>query len=246
MSPLSGSTKTCPDCGEDVPVSARKCRYCQHSFKKKGVASLPPDSWTGKILLSVLTPVVVITVSQPYHQWLHKPLSVTNLTYMRPWDGDVLSPRLHVAGTYPGDCQPTIISSDPEAIRCFPSNHIILDPCWLAESGDPDREGYLAACPDSPWGDSVTLVRTSVRPVQSSKETTPIGTIPWALELENGQRCLLIGGASVTVAGMLLNYQCENGYAAGDPNRTEKVWTALYTKEGDDQVTRQAIREAWA
>ena len=57
-------------------------------------------------------------------------------------------------------------------------------------------------------------------------------SIPWAVELVNGDRCGLLTGATSVVAGMRLNYGCEGGgYIVGDLDRFQPTWTANYYDE---------------
>lgn len=243
------STKTCPDCGEQVPAAARKCRYCQRSFRRGLPSILKTSGWLGALVLLVLGSVITLLTPRIYDA-IRNPLTRTDLVYMRPWDFGKLSSRLRVVANRTAEsCIPSVASSDPAALRCFLSDanepeYYVRDPCW------PEEGMNQAACLSSPWDSSVTLVGMSVSAARDSREPVPPAAsahpLPWALELGNKQKCLLIQGATSLVAGMRINYRCADGYVVGDPDRADKVWTALYVKSNGDQVVRSDIRRAWA
>jgi hypothetical protein len=60
------------------------------------------------------------------------------------------------------------------------------------------------ACPvGGPWPANVVLLTlTQPLPTEPRKEISRADTLPWALELANGQRCTLMTGAMPPVAGM--------------------------------------------
>ena len=57
-------------------------------------------------------------------------------------------------------------------------------------------------------------------------------SLPWAVELADGERCTLLTGATAVVAGMRINYGCDGGGSiVGDLQRGPTVWTANYYDE---------------
>lgn len=62
-------------------------------------------------------------------------------------------------------------------------------------------------------------------------------SMPWALELADGQRCGLATGATTVMAGMRANYACEGGgWVLGELDRAQPVWTASYW-DGEGYIT---------
>lgn len=236
------STKVCPDCGESVPAAARKCRYCGYSFRKGLGALLRRISWIGAVVLVLLGSVLTIITPKVYNA-ITNPLTETDFIYMRPWDFGKLNARLHVAGRYTADtCVQSIASSDPEALRCFPiESNEIQDPCWTSGAGLDQ-----AACLEDPWDNKATILKLpNINPPPVSERIA--SPLPWALELANKQRCVVLGGATGTVANMRVNYGCINGgYVVGEPDKRKQVWKALFAKANSDQIVRVSIRQAWA
>jgi hypothetical protein len=82
-----------------------------------------------------------------------------------------------------------------------------------------------AAAPGDPTADQTgdeMLAEVAIDPL----------SIPWAIELANGDRCGLLTGATAVVAGMRINYGCEGGGSiVGELDRSAAVWTANYYDE---------------
>lgn len=75
------------------------------------------------------------------------------------------------------------------AYRCMSGNDI-YDPCFASDSGSQPE----LACAQSPWS-GVTLMKvTGALPPDVVGEQNPIAS-PWALQLANGQRCVVSTGA---------------------------------------------------
>lgn len=71
-------------------------------------------------------------------------------------------------------------------------------------------------------------------------------SIPWAIELTNGDRCGLMTGATAVVAGMRINYGCEGGGSiVGELDRFGAVWTANYYDEQSVGTETVAVATVW-
>jgi hypothetical protein len=71
----------------------------------------------------------------------------------------------------------------------------------------------------------------------SAEEAIDPMSLPWALELADGQRCGLATGATTVMAGMRANYACEGGgWIIGELDRSQLVWTASFW-DGDGYAT---------
>jgi hypothetical protein len=129
-----------------------------------------------------------------------------------------------VASTASGNCQGSLASTRPDALRCF-VGHGILDPCFLPPAPDTS----VAACPSGVPPGKVELV-TLTQPPPSSAASSPPSV--WGIVLVNGAHCQIDTGATTTVAGQRLNYDCDDGEALfGEPDRAPAVWTILGSKD---------------
>jgi len=134
-------------------------------------------------------------------------------------------------------------SSRPDAWRCSAGNGI-LDPCYQRILGD---EKQLACPVGGPWPANVVLLTlTQALPSEPRKETNRADTLPWALELANGQRCTLMTGAMPPVAGMRINYGCPGGFqVVGDIDRSQPVWRVFSQGEKSIALEQVDVAVAW-
>jgi hypothetical protein len=102
-----------------------------------------------------------------------------------------------------GDCWESSIAdaTREDAFRCVMSDQIhLLDPCFTGSLGES-----IVVCAEDPWTPAVRVM-TLTRPLPNP---SPLRGLPWAVELESGERCILETGASATLAGERLNYECD-------------------------------------
>jgi hypothetical protein len=133
--------------------------------------------------------------------------------------------------------------SNPDAFRCL-GRRSIYDPCFSTSSA-------RLVCLSTPWDSRAALV-TATNPIIGTGRP-PDEKMPWALELSNGQKCGLVGGATNVVDGLRENYAClpGGGAAYGWPNEHPKLWTIPYFAPdkhgvGNEQgIGDVAIKVAW-
>lgn len=132
-----------------------------------------------------------------------------------------------------------------DAWRCITGNELD-DPCFSTSIGAPS-----VICPAAPWQNTGVEIRLT-KPLPSryaNHEVPSLHSQPWALELYDGQRCLLASGASTTVEGRRLNYFCPiNSHLGlwGFPSRSTEPWTILAAPFTAKQLNQRAtIRHAW-
>lgn len=125
-----------------------------------------------------------------------------------------------VAAHRSGSCFTTsIIAASARAYRCFAGSQI-LDPCFAASS----TAVRTVACYADPWSRATRLTLTAELPAA----TTPLKiTRPWALELADGQRCVVATGTTPTAHGVSFGYHCDSG-TAGLRSTSGRAWRALY------------------
>jgi hypothetical protein len=172
----------------------------------------------------------------------------TEVRLLEPFTPSGLTERLTASATVTGECQPSIKDfARDDAFRCFTEDGGILDPCFMDPYGSSGPDPLLA-CPQDPWASTVVQVSPTGELVQDDVERPALSEAgPWALELGNGQRCVFIGGATTTIAGMRLNYACGNGdsFVVGDPDSSRPVWRVFYAPKGSGNFVQVDVRVAW-
>ena len=159
-----------------------------------------------------------------------------------------------------GECLDFVSIADagnPFARRCF-SGHFVYDPCFRYGRYDAN----IVVCPETPWSNHVVVFRAEFKGGASRRrpgqrpDRTQRRTIPWALELVNGYRCLFATGATFAAAGERFNYFCApadtripgrgvDSSVLGEPDRSAALWTVQFGKQADMRMRTVAVRTAW-
>jgi hypothetical protein len=192
-------------------------------------------------------------------------VSRTDVRYLLPFGPDGLNPGLTVSATVEGVCGfSSIVALDrPDAWDCISTENEIFDPCFEPFMQDPEELAQLA-CVEAPFATEVTLL-TLTEPLVREKEAADPGAdpsldmgqsaddtlapwdLPWALELANGDRCTLLHGTLIVLAGQTVHYGCEDGgMVLGETDRTQPVWTVSYMAEGEVASRLVAVTVAWS
>ncbi|CAA9583970.1 MAG: hypothetical protein AVDCRST_MAG59-5150 [uncultured Thermomicrobiales bacterium] len=184
----------------------------------------------------------------------------TDTRYVVPFTRDGLNPGLTVTSTIEGACPfgSSIANGRPDAWGCTTDGGVV-DPCF-ENAYLPVDEATEVACFDTPWSGEVVVLRLTA-PLSREKEGPgggPSGAadtaeeviqpwdLPWALELENGDRCSLMHGTLVVMAGQVAHYGCENGgVILGETDRSQPVWTVSYLAEGEVASHLVDVLTAW-
>jgi hypothetical protein len=125
----------------------------------------------------------------------------TQIKLLTPFGSAGLSIGMAVTEKVNGSCftSSSASASRPDAWRCSSGNGI-LDPCYQRILGD---EKQLACPVGGPWPANVVLLTlTQPLPSEPRKDISRGDTLPWVIELANGQRCTLMTGAMPPAAGM--------------------------------------------
>ena len=176
-------------------------------------------------------------------------LARTNLRYFVPIDQDGLSAGLHVTANERGTCIGGSLADAgrPDAWRCTAGN-AIQDPCFASPFSLPDDPGVLA-CAESPFTNEVIrFTPTAPLPAATGNTSDLTATqLPWALALANGDRCTLLTGATVGIAGMRLNYGCTgHGSVVGEIDRSQPFWAVSYLPQGGGATSLVEVTVAWS
>ena len=184
----------------------------------------------------------------------------TDTRYVAPFTPDGLNPGLNVTSSIEGACTfgSSIAYSRPDAWGCTTEGGV-LDPCFENAFVASDEATELA-CLDTPWSIDVVML-TLTAPLSREKEA-PDGAmtgaadtadeliqpwdLPWALELANGDRCSLLHGTLIVMAGQVVHYGCEQGgMILGETDRGQPVWFVTYLAEGDIATNLVDVLTAW-
>lgn len=153
----------------------------------------------------------------------------TTVRIFTPFNAGGLVVGLASTAELSGSCFTSSVATPerPDAWRCS-SDNAILDPCFQDILGD----ATTLACAQEPFSANVVLLTlTAALPESgaSASETPAFSGLPWALELENGQQCTLLTGATAPIAGLRINYGCSDGsLVAGSMDRSLPVWRVFY------------------
>jgi hypothetical protein len=168
----------------------------------------------------------------------------TEVKLITPFQNGNLGIGYAVTSRGSGECfaSSAAVPARPDAWRCTIGN-AIHDPCFQNVMGDHN----LLACPQVPWNANVILLTLkSPLPAEARKNIALKGSLPWALELANGQRCTMFTGATAPIAGMRINYGCPGGFiAVGDIDQSQPVWRVFSQGEKSLSLDLTDIVVAW-
>jgi serine/threonine protein kinase len=159
---------------------------------------------------------------------------------------NVLSPSgslaVHVTNTVSGSCFTSSSAvARADAWRCTVGNNLV-DPCF--ETG---AEQVL--CPiGGPFGGTGLLVNLPSNDLSNQVPNKDSGTkgLPWAIELDNGWKCLAFTGATNVIDGQRLGYGCSNGAGLyGNPHRSSSVWTIYGAGAHANTISSEPIKAVW-
>ena len=181
-------------------------------------------------------------------------LTRTDVRYFIPVNPGGLNVGLAVVGEEEGTCfaGSSAAATRSDAWRCGAENGI-LDPCFADPFQLPGELGTLY-CASNPFaGDVVEFTLTQPLPEDGGNGSLSLGDeeqdgmLPWALELENGEQCSLMSGATVAIAGQRLNYACESGASViGDVDRGQPRWVVNYLEENGYATRQMGVEVAWS
>ncbi len=141
---------------------------------------------------------------------------------------------------------------DPSAKPVEATEVRYIRTCFVAGYDGERGEHPVVECVEAPWsGASVRLLmlhelQQPNRRKPSAKRKNDVSLWPpWAVNLTNGDRCLLATGLEPPVAGLPLTFRCRNGVTFGLPDRGHKLWTIYYKGAQDTGSVTVSIATAW-
>lgn len=200
------------------------------------------------MLATLFSPVaaVLLTVLLSTLSCAQEASTSTQVRIFTPYTTNGLSIGLAVTDEVSGSCFASSVASGarPDAWRCTVDN-TIYDPCFENLFGDQKT----LACAESPFPANVVLLTLTadLPAAQHIGELDVTKAMPWALELENGEKCTLLTGATASVAGMRINYGCsENAYVVGSIDRSLPLWRVFYqTINRSLSLNQLGVTTAW-
>lgn len=112
-----------------------------------------------------------------------------------------------------------------DAWRCAHET-TILDPCF----NDPYYFKAVLCAPD-PWSEVLVRLPIVRLPRDKQNQGEPPGPLPWAVELGDGERCVMQSGATSVTAGRRWNYLCDTGaWLLGEMEMSPQGWRAYYSR----------------
>jgi hypothetical protein len=138
-----------------------------------------------------------------------------------------------------GQCWTTSIAAPgADAYRCFQGNKI-LDPCFApAGPGTPAE----LACLETPWSRALMLRVNGKLPAPSTGE---VPARPWAIQLQDGLRCVASTGTVPAVAGVNLTYHCTDGGNAALAGTSGAMLAAKYAPADATALTTVTVTTVW-
>jgi hypothetical protein len=182
-------------------------------------------------------------------------LAQTDIRYVIPFGTEGLNAGLTVTDNLTGTCigDSIAVSDRADAFRCLGEGDQVYDPCFENSFAASDEPGDVA-CVTDPFGTEVVLL-TIADPLPREKDVPPgpggdpfaPWDLPWALELANGDRCTLLHGTLIVIAGQTAHYGCENGGAVfGEVDHSRPLWTANYLAAGEVASNLVEVVAAWS
>lgn len=146
--------------------------------------------------------------------------------------------QVDVSKTEPGQCWTSSIAMPISGVfRCMVDNQI-MDPCFAPAV---DRHPLSVTCFDDPWTPGIKV--TLSKPLPTEDLILKDGN-PWALQLSNGARCIVLTGALPVLGPYTLQYTCENQTVASLQTDENGNLSVMYgPAEGPLQPT--GIRTVW-
>ena len=173
------------------------------------------------------------------------PITRTRIKMLTPFNSAGLSIGMAVTQQVSGSCFTRSAASPTrdDAWRCSAGN-AIMDPCYQRIMGN---EKQLACPTGGPWTANIVMLSlTQALPQAEHKAVSRDSSLPWALELANGQRCSLFTGATAPIAGMRINYGCPGGFVVvGDIDRSQPTWRVFFEGEKSIALEQVDIAVAW-
>lgn len=146
---------------------------------------------------------------------------------------------------------PTATAEEPGALACFASPFATEGVAFTPTGSLEVSKGVASADQTDPdgmdgKGSETVPVAEPAAPDDPTLAVHP-DDIPWALELANGERCTLLTGATMVLAGERVNYGCEGGGSVlGEVDRGALLWVVDFLPDDAVATDQVAVLVAWS
>ncbi|MEZ5229947.1 MAG: hypothetical protein R2710_25765 [Acidimicrobiales bacterium] len=159
-------------------------------------------------------------------------LTVTDVVIVAP------PAEMNGPATETANCLPSSSVSDRiDALRCFSETSGIVDPCFTNSVAE------YAWCPSVDG--AAEMFSLEGAPQQSALGDVR-SSIPWAIQLENGERCRRVSKTVEVIDGEGIFHLCDAGTEIlGEVDTSNEVWTVLARSGRSAQFERLQLKRAW-
>lgn len=168
-------------------------------------------------------------------------VGTTSMHTFRPFDANG-TPTAPVSSHTSGYCWETSLAAPAAgSYRCLAAN-TILDPCFAPQTATTPAQHHAArtlACFSSPWSKAVVLTVHRRLPSSGAELDRP-----WAVVLAGGAHCVAATGTAPFVAGVGLDYSCDDGTAAALRGAGTQVH-ALVGRPDAHSLRRVTVTDVW-
>ncbi len=179
-------------------------------------------------------------------------LARTDVRLLLPYGAQGLDADLATAANVTGVCgfSSLMATGRPDAWDCLGDDDQIYDPCFENPYAPADAPGELV-CFTSPFAADVVLLALD-EPLTREKESPADAAadpwaLPWAVELANGERCVLQSESELVLAGEAVHYECADGGAIlGEVDSRLPVWVVSYLAQDASETTLAEVAVAWS
>lgn len=162
----------------------------------------------------------------------------TDRRLYQPFANSPLQAPLQVQQRLAGHCaRQSQVSIRENAWQCQ-VNDQTFDPCFQNPYQDPST----LICPLSPWSEYATVISIHQRliPTRSADQLDISKALPWALELDDGTRCLRKAASQRGTH----SYYCQaQQFITGKIFRCKAKWQVF--KKSDQQIDTSQVIRAW-
>lgn len=163
------------------------------------------------------------------------------------YPGENPNPEVKITSTLTGSCwTPSVVNPRPDAWRCSVGNQI-MDPCFSNLSGNK------AVCMKKPWENSGVLINLNKPlPKRTDRASDFSQKNPWAIELDNGIRCVNDHSGTLTVfVGMTSGSTCFDATGKlistvylNHIDRSQPFWR-IFIRPDDMLLEQVSVKSAW-
>ena len=185
------------------------------------------------------TPTRAAKALQRSHPQPYRPTEPTQVVTYDPLNpSGTVKRSLRIAGSSSGSCWISSLTVKG-AYRCL-SGSALFDPCYVS-----GHASSTLICVSAPWTSKAWVLRlTATLPVANHHF---LRSLPWALQLTSGVRCINAVALNPPVEGNSMPYSCgpTNEGLATFVDESTVPWTVRYTTGVNGPLSVQTVVRVW-